>query len=176
MSDFHETGSSRNGRALVIKHDLDFERLMVESDRRGSHCTSWPGTSSLSSSPCCAPRSESHETWIDDVDSDTDVMSLTSPGLSSPDSSPRSSLTFETSNPELRETGSRTSTSNETLMTEGSGETKTHHREQIDRLPHLQNPIHHPSSNHLYRVPHQSIHQTQMTIHPPLLHHHTLKE
>ena len=52
-------------------------------------------------------------------------MSLSSPGLCSPDSSPRSSLTYETSNPELREIEPRASTSNETLMTEGSGETGT---------------------------------------------------
>lgn len=126
MSDFHETASTKHGRALVLKQDLDFERLMVESGRRGSHDSRRSRTSSLSSSPYCGPNSESPVSWIDDGDSDVDVMSLTSPGLSSPDSSPRSSLTFEcSSTSENRECETRTSTSNDTLLTEESDERST---------------------------------------------------
>ena len=142
MGDFNETRCVRNGRALVTKNDLDFNTLMAESSRRGSHNSSFSTKShdmylsresSISSRFLSALRLDSDTSANEDIEgeSDMDIMSLTSPGLSSPDSSPRSSLAyepsfagFEASTPEpaevqqMRETPSRTS--NETLVTEAS--------------------------------------------------------
>jgi hypothetical protein len=118
MADFHEERCSRNGRALVIRNDLDFDRLMVEGGRRASHDTSSSRYNSLLSRSFVVLRSDTEGSSDEDVESDLDIMSLISPGLSSPDCSPRSSLSSETSASEARDIPSRMSS--KTLVTEGS--------------------------------------------------------